>query len=250
MEQKLSRVPVMFLTVLLAVAAYILRLNQLKTAFDSIGVIAGAGKLFTWITLLVLVLFGVYAFFLRKRKKYVSISSREMPLMVVSCLAALLMLIGSVIILVNASQKMDYVLALGGAAVAVCWIGTAMVRQQAKPAPAVLFLVPAVFYVADLVCQFRLWTRDPVILDYFYELGALICTMCALFHLAGFCFDKGGRRVTVFFCLAGVFFNAAAMAGVPAGDAMRYLAAVLWLGVNLWLLLRPGNKRMAEADGE
>jgi len=87
-------------------------------------------------------------------------------------------------------------------------------------------------------------------LDYCYDLLALICTMCALFHLGGFCFDQGRRRSAVFFTMGGVFFNVVAMAGAPAAEALSYLAATLWLLVNLWLLLRPVSRRTASAAEE
>ena len=90
MEQKLRRTPVLILTVLLAAAAFLLRRNQLKTAFDEIGVIAGKGGLFIWVTAVVILLFALYAFFLRGRKKYNAISSRNVVPAVLSCAAALL----------------------------------------------------------------------------------------------------------------------------------------------------------------
>lgn len=249
MEQKLRRTPVLILTVVLAAAAYFLRRNQLKTAFDAIGVIPGAGGFFSWITLLVVLLFAAYAFFLRGRKKYNAINSRNVVPAVLSCGAALLMVVGSVLRLVGVTQKVDLILAVGGLLTAACWGGTAAARFGGKRAHVALYLVPAVVYVVELVCQFRLWTRDPVILDYFYDLGALICTMCAVFHLGGYCFDKGSRRLTVFFSLNGVFFSAAAMAGASGAAVMAYLAAVLWLLANLWLLLRPASTR-AKAPAE
>jgi len=243
MEQKLRRTPVLILTVLLAAAAFLLRRNQLKTAFDEIGVIAGKGGLFIWVTAVVILLFALYAFFLRGRKKYNAISSRNVVPAVLSCAAALLMIAGSVARLLSVQQKSDWIIAVGGLLAAACWVGVAAARFRAKRAHVALFLVPTVFYVVELVCQFRLWTRDPIILDYFYDLGALICIMCALFHLGGYCFDLGGRRITVFFSLSGIFFGAAAMAGAPGGDPLRYLAAIFWLLANLWLLLRPAGSR-------
>ena len=60
MERKLTRVPVMILTLLLAAAAFFLRRSQLKTSFDEIGVIAGSSKLLIWIALVVIALFAVY----------------------------------------------------------------------------------------------------------------------------------------------------------------------------------------------
>lgn len=248
MEQKMCRLPVMIATAALAVAGFFLRQHQLKTAFDAIGVIPGAGRTFSWITVAVVVLFAVYTWFLRSRKKYAAISSRWMPLFVVSCAAAALLLLGSILQLGAPVQKSALVIAAGGIVTAVCWVMTALSRYQAKAAHGALFLLPAVFYVVDLVLRFRLWTRDPVILDYCYDLLALICTMCALFHLGGFCFDQGRRRSAVFFTMGGVFFNVVAMAGAPAAEALSYLAATLWLLVNLWLLLRPVSRRTASAE--
>lgn len=250
MEQKLRRLPVMIVTVLLAVMAYFLRRSQLQTAFDAIGVIPGSGRAFTWITILVVIVFAVYAFFLRGRKKYTAVSSRWMPLLAVSCVAAVLLVLSSVLRLGSLAQKSNILIAVGGLVTAACWIGTALSRYQAKRAHGALLLLPAVFYVVDLVLQFRLWTRDPVILDYCYDLLALICTMCALFHLGGYSFDKGSRRITTFFTMCGVFFNAAAMAGASAAVFLGYLAAALWLLVNLWLLLRPVSQRAKTAGEE
>ncbi len=244
MEQKLSRLPAMIVTAVLAVAAYILRSHQLKTMFDEIGVIGGGyGGLFTWVTLAAIVLFALYAWKLRPRKKYAAVSSRYLPLMAVSCAAAVLLGLSGILGLVRMQQKVDLVISVGSILTAACWVGVTVCRYQAKRAHGALLLIPAIFYVVDLICQFRLWTRDPVILDYCYDLGALICTMCALFHLAGYSFDQGNRRITTFFCLAGVFFNAASMAGASAADFLGYLAVTLWLLSTLWLLLRPAGKK-------
>lgn len=242
MEQKLRRLPVMIVTLCMAVAAFFLRRSQLSTAFDEIGVIAGKGHGFVWYTVVAVVLFAVYAWFLRGRKKYSSISSRWTPLFVLSCVAAALLAVGSILRLSAGAGASGIVIALGGVITAVCWVLTALGRYQARQAHGALFLLPAVFYVVDLVMQFRLWTRDPIILDYCYDLLALICTMCAVFQLGGYCFDKGKRRAATFFTMSGIFFNAAAMAGADAPCMLSYLAAALWLLVNLWLLLRPSNR--------
>lgn len=240
MEQKLRRLPVMIGTLALSVVAFFLRRSQLNNAFDEIGVIAGKGHGMIWFTAVAVVLFAVFAWFLRGRKKYSSISSRWTPLFVGSCVAAALLAVGSILRL-RGNGTTGIVIALGGIITAVCWVLTALGRYQARRAHGALFLLPAVFYVVDLVMQFRLWTKDPVILDYCYDLFALICTMCAVLQLGGYCFDKGSRRITVFFTMCGIFFSAAAMAGASAPYVLSDLAAALWLLVNLWLLLRPGK---------
>ena len=63
--------------------------------------------------------------------------------------------------------------------------------------------------------------------------------MCGLLHLSAYCFDQGARRITVFFALCGIYFSAVAMAGASAEMLLGYLAAAIWLLVQLWLLLRP-----------
>ena len=95
----------------------------------------------------------------------------------------------------------------------------------------------------ELLVKFRGWGNDPVVLDYCFELMALIGTMCGLFQSAGFCFDKGHRRTAVFFCLFGVFFGAASVADAAGAEILVRLATILWLEASLWQLLRPGKQR-------
>ena len=248
MEQKLSRMPVMIGTVIVSVLAYLGRNNQLTAAADGAG--SGNGWLLPVACILVTVLCGVYAWSLRGRKKYGSVSSRSLPLLLVSLGGAVCLLISSVLLAAQKTQTTDVLVAVAGLATVACWTAVAMARYLGKRASSAVFLLPAVFYIINLICRFRFWMRDPAISDYCYDLLALICTMCAVFHLGGFSFDQGGRRVTTFFTMTGVFFSAVALAGASAAGKLGYLGAVLWLLANLWLLLRPGKKKQGEAEAE
>ena len=53
-------------------------------------------------------------------------------------------------------------------------------------------------------------------------------------------------RMTAFFCLCGVFFSAAALAGSGLNGIGRNGASVLWLFANLLPLLRPVKKARDE----
>ncbi len=239
MEQKLSRTSVMATTVVLAIAAYFLRLNQLAVAFDAVGNKTGKGvALFNWVTAAALLLFGLYSRSLKGRKKYAAIAGQSMPVAVVGGLAALMMAISGVLLLLHSTQQGDWMVAAGSILTALCWAAAAALRYRGKRIHAGLFILPAVFYIVELVFRFRFWTRDPIILDYCYDLAALICVMCAVFHLGSFAFDKGVRRLTVFFSMCGVFFCAAAMADASGAEVLGYGAAILWLLDYLWLLLR------------
>lgn len=246
MEQKLSRMPVMIGTVAVSILAYLGRNHQLTAA--AAGTASGQSWLLPAACILVTVLCGVYARSLRGRKKYGSVSSRSLPLLLVSCAAAVCLLISSVLLAVQRTQTTDLLVAAAGLVTVVCWTAAAMARYLGKRAPSAVFLFPAVFYIVNLICQFRFWMRDPAISDYCYDLFALICTMCAVFHLGGYSFDKGGRRITAFFTMTGVFFSLVALAGASTAGKLGYLGAALWLLVNLWLLLRPGKKKQSEAE--
>ena len=239
MERKLGGVPVMIMTIILAGLGFFLRHTQLQTAFDAIGVIPGSKMTLIWVSVFVVLLFVAMSFLLRNRKKYQSLAStRPLPL-AGGCAAGILLAVDSVLLLIANSQKVDLVIGLGGVAAAACWIGVSVLRYRGAKAHAALYLVPVVFFVVELVCRFRFWTRDPVILDYCFDLLALISSMCGLLHLSAYCFDQGARRITVFFALCGIYFSAGAMAGASAEMLLGYLAAAIWLLVQLWLLLRP-----------
>lgn len=244
MEQKIGRIPVMGATVLLALAAYLLRLNQLAAAFDDAGIRTGKGVvLFTVFTVAAVALFAVYSRSLRGRKKYTAIAGTSLKVLAVGSVAALLMGSSGLVLLGNPALQGDRIIAAGSIVTAVCWAVTAIFRYQGKKVHAVLFLIPGVFFVAELIFLFRFWTRDPVLLDYCYDLFAMICVMCGVFHLGGFAFGQGSRRLTVFFSMCGVFFCAAAMADGSAASALGYGASAAWLLTNLWLLLRPGRQK-------
>ena len=250
MEQKLGRAPVVILTIGAAAAGYFLRLRQLQTAYDASGrVIAGAGKGFlTWFSLALVVVFLLYAYTLRPREKYAVLSGRGPVLLVLTAAASVLMILGCVRMVLELEQRMDLLLAAGGVASALCWLAAGLERFRGRKIPALLLMLPSLFLAVKLICDFRDWSRDPQILDYCFDLLALICAMCATFHLGGFCFDKGRRRTTVFFCMAGVYFGAVALAGGSLRELAFTGGVTLWLLANLLPLLRPVKKRRGRAE--
>ena len=54
-------------------------------------------------------------------------------------------------------------------------------------------MIPALFFAVRLIMDFRLWSQDPQILDYCFDLFALLSIMCATYYLGGFCFAKQSR---------------------------------------------------------
>lgn len=78
------------------------------------------------------------------------------------------------------------------------------------PSPA-LYMLTSLYLVVRLIVCFQEWNMDPSAHDYAYKLLAAICAMLGCFHVGGFAFGKGKRRLTVFWCLCAAFFAAVSM---------------------------------------
>lgn len=126
-----------------------------------------------------------------------------------------------------------------GVFAALCIFMAAYGRSKgAKPMTA-LYLIPFFFAAVRLVLDFKNgWSSDPIILDYCFEMFAMLFAMTALYHLAGFCFDRGRRARTTFWCLLGAMFCAVSIADGGVCSVLVYSGLALWLLVNAWQLLR------------
>lgn len=231
MEKRKERISVMGITAAGAVVVYLLRHIQMQTQLDETGrIMAGAGRgPLTWICLGLTLLIGAYAFLLGTKDTMKNVS---MPAMVTTLAAAFFLVLGSFV-----SFKKDLLMALCGIGTAVCWVIIALKRQQDKTPSAILFMLPALFGALQLIVRFRDWSRDPLLMDYCFELLASICVMCATFHLGGFSLGRCRRRTCIFFCMSGVLFCAVAMAGRGILSVLSSLGYGVWLLANLWLIL-------------
>lgn len=73
-------------------------------------------------------------------------------------------------------------------------------------------LVPAYTCCMWLVAAYQDRAADPVILDYVYELLAIIAILLSLYHLASFSFERGSVHRTTFFSLMAVYFSMVTLA--------------------------------------
>lgn len=127
-----------------------------------------------------------------------------------------------------------------GVLAAMCiFMAAAGKYKGARPMTA-LYLVPFFFVAVWLVLDFKnSWSSDPVILDYCFELFAMLSAMTALYHLAGFCFDRGRRARTAFWCLTGTVFCTISIADGGLANMLRFAGLAVWLLTNAWQLLGP-----------
>lgn len=124
-----------------------------------------------------------------------------------------------------------------------CLIGITTLRgNSCKPVPPAE-LIPDLYLLLKLVFDFRNWSTDPMILDYFPRLFGLIFVVMAFYQSTGFAFSTGKPRRTMFYSMAAIFFSAVSMAdGITGGNIVSILEAVgfcLWLLPIIICLLRP-----------
>ena len=104
-------------------------------------------------------------------------------------------------------------------------------------------VLPVFFLLIKLALNFRSWSTDPIILDYCFLLFALIFALLAFFLGAGFVFDAGKPRQTLFFAMGAVFFCAAAVAEglmkLDLSTAILYGGFLLWQLPMIWDLTVP-----------
>lgn len=102
-----------------------------------------------------------------------------------------------------------------------------------------------------LLSDYQMRAADPVTADYAYEVLAIACSLMGLYYVAGFSFQAGKPRRTLFMCLMGVFFSLVTLAdGHSLADVCRYAAAILLLSSHGILLLRAGEEPVALTKDE
>lgn len=109
-----------------------------------------------------------------------------------------------------------------------------------RPSP-LLYMIASVYIVVRLIVCFQEWNIDPSVHDYAFQLLAAICCMLAAFQLAGFSFDRGKRRMTLFWSLSAVVFCSITVADTLVGgiahEALINFGLLLSLGVSSGQLL-------------
>ena len=122
-----------------------------------------------------------------------------------------------------------------------------------RPHP-LLYMGITLALILKLIPEFRTWSTDPIISDYCFSLFAMLCVLLLSFYLGGFAMDCGKRRISVFFCIAGLYFCAVALPGSSAAACLDFLGYAVLLAAELWeLLTHPRRRRRRipqEADAE
>ena len=113
----------------------------------------------------------------------------------------------------------------------------------------------SVYLILRLIVHFQAWNTDPSVHDYCFKLLASICCMLGAFQLAGFSFEKGHRRITVFWTLCAVVFSCVSLPDAylnGTADELLINVSLMFImavsGVQLLLCKEPKEVPVSETE--
>ncbi len=246
------------LTLLAAIAGALLRRKQLLHELLPDGsLVSGSSTHIVLIFLCGIWFAGAIALLLPLEKKPLwnqCFSSSFTPNLL-QLLAAGLLVIGNILLIIGGrqpttalatqspavSKAFAAILPPLGIVSAVCIAAFALCCLRGKRPSPLLYMAASVYLVVRLIVCFQEWNIDPSVHDYCFQLLAAICCMLATFQLAGFSFDKGKRRMSLFWALSGIVFCAITTADMlhsgATDEAIVNFALLLSLSVSSAQLL-------------
>lgn len=223
-----------------AAAGFALRRWQLAAAFDQNGR-AAPGHLSSLLLALVCAAVTLalvfFAHRLAERSGYEETFSSGAPEFAVSLAAAALFLVEGGLSLLEKDAGIVRLTGALGVISGFCIAIISIQRYQGRVPSLAVHAVPCLYIAFRLVFSFKAWSVDPVVQDYCYRLFASIAAMLATYHLCGFTMERGQRRLSAFWCLAGVVFSSVAFADAGLVPRLQFAAAGLWCASNGWQLL-------------
>lgn len=175
----------------------------------------------------VCVIFALLTFRFEAKERYKQIFVPFVPECVCSLVGAVMMAASGVLTLIGGGSASPAV-SIGMLVSGICLGGAAICRQKDKQPSVALYVLPILLLVAKLFFDFRRWMVDPQIMDYGFMLFASIALLLMTYHAAEFCFDKGKRRLLMFYSLAAVYFGGVSLATSALVPALFYGGGILW----------------------
>ena len=222
-----------YYTVIAGAVAFLLRLWLQVTGIDEKG-------LLTPHHIAAILLYVVTALFLAglvlcvRPLNRVSRYKKLFPESMVSCVGCVLAAAGILYTALEQAFRQPDILtilsAVAAAGAAVCLVRIGMFRHKGKRPSYLLHAVVTVYFMLQLICQYRHWSPEPQFLLYFFPL--LSSVFLALTAYQSTCLDakQGSRWQYAFFNQAALFFCFIALI---SEYWVFYLAMGLWTGTNL-----------------
>ena len=252
MRKMNERTTVLVFAALTAIG-FALRRLQLAIGYDADGLpLPGAGVLLGVYSAAVAVLVFLYCRKLKGRAGFQEAFSFSVPAAVASGVGAGLILIGSAIAFFasGAGFSLEKAAALLGAVAVLSIAAQQNALYKNEPLQPMIGMLPIIFYLIRLIGDFKAWSTDPIILDYWVKLFAMLSILLAAYYLGGFGLGKGKRDLAACFCVLAVVFSVLCLADGGAEFSLIAGGSMLWEGACGWQLLRPDAAPAADAAPE
>lgn len=171
--------------------------------------------------------------------------SRLFPPSVLGAVGSLAVGLGILFTALQELRTMTDMLALAAAvfgfAAGGCMLYLAYCRWQGLRPSVYLRILVTVYFVLHLVCQYRMWSAEPQLQSYCFQLLASVCLMLTSFHRAAFDGKMGRRSSLVFYSNAALYFCCLSLAGEKS--RLFYLACLVWLAADSCSLAPPPHRQ-------
>lgn len=237
----------------MTVIGLVLRRVQLATGYDADGLpLPGAGLLPGIFAAAVAAAAALYCRKLKARTEFEEAFAYSLPTAVLSFAGAGMILLSSLLGFASAGPRIfpEKVTAALGAAAALAIVAQQGALYKNKTMHPMIGMIPIAFYIVRLIGDFKLWSTDPILMDYWVKLFAMLAILLGAYYLGGFALGKGKRRAAVFCCMMAVFFSAVCLAEGGAEFGLTVGGSMLWEGACAWQLLRPDEDSAREKAPE
>lgn len=225
-----------------------LRVWLLISGVDSEGLIIRSHPVHTLVWVLTAVFFVILAastWGMAKPGKYALSFPKSVWGAVGSWIGAAGMLIGAITSFTSGKDFLDVVVGITGLLAAGGLAFGGWCRYQGRH-PAFFFHAAVCVHLAlRLVSSYRMWSADPQLEDYVFQMLALVCLMLAAYYRAAFDANMGSSAGYLNTALSAVFFSCMAL---PGADGKAFFICMA-----LWLLTNPckvAGEEEAEFDEE
>lgn len=137
----------------------------------------------------------------------------------------------SIVDLLSSADVISTFAALFGILSAAALIFAGHCRWKGLHPSALFHIAVCAYLMLRLICMYRQWSSDPQLLDYCFQLLALVCLMLAAYHRATFDANFGIRHSYVLFNLGAVYFCCLSLAGPD--NVLFFLGAGVWMITDL-----------------
>ena len=247
--------PVLILTTLLfAFCGLGLRIYQLKTCMTEQGLIKdGSPILYLMLAfaLLYVVLLGLLCSRIDKGLSDGRSLCGPAPFLFADLVGANVIFYGALLRLLNGGSIPVFIF---GMAAALCLAVASLLYDKRSKHVFWLLILPALFFGVLLVIDFKHWSVDPKVIDFFFRQMALVGGMLAVLNVSGFPICYGRKRMTVFWCGICVMFSVMTLPdfflsrAISLGELLIPLGLAIWCGSHALRILKAEVKTERPAE--